>query len=366
MTTPPQNVLDAILAPVVKITRRCDIYESDGTTLWYPNAPFTGGTVSVDATRAERRALDLTIANKNGDLDNTPSKLWYDKVVKTYRGVHMGNEVYEAPLGCFLIDKLDEDRFPKTVKLTGRDYSKKLMGHKYIRATLFTAGTTLEEVVRGIAASGGIEDTIIPITGVVLSQDYMIETGTSRWDAIKNITEPYGFEVFFNPLGSLVLRPYRDPFLSPTVFTFNTGNGGSVAGWKKSTSDSQLYNHIAVSGENSSTLPVYAEAVNTAPTSPTNVDRLGYRTYTYNSAVITTEQQAQDLANTYLKFFALEQYDLNLESVVIPWLEGGEIIEFNEPNGDPGDPTRFLLSSFSIPMELGVMSSNAKRVTYVG
>lgn len=366
MSAPPQEVLDAILAPVTQVTRRVDIYEADNKTPWALDVPATEGSVSVDHTRAERRSLELTIKGIDSDFSASPGNIWYDKVIRVTRGVVVNGEPWETRIGTFLIDSMSEPRFPKTISLTCRDFSKKLLKSKFAYPTLFEQGESLENVIKAIAINAGIEDFILPNTNQTLGREFLFDSGEERWNAIKDLATAYNYEVFFDPRGALVMREFRDPLLDPTIFTFETGRGGSLVDWEKSSSDARIYNHIAVSGEGTNQLPVYAEARNTAPTSPTRIELLGERTYEYASSFIETVGQAEDVAQSMLKMRALEEYDLSLDSVVIPWMEAGEIVEFLDPNATESDPTRFLLSSFDIPLGLEAMTSVAKRVTFVG
>jgi hypothetical protein len=69
------------------------------------------------------------------------------------------------------------------------------------------------------------------------------------------------------------MRAYQDPVSSPTVYTFETGQFGNLVSYDRSTDDSRMYNHVAVYGGSTdgTVAPVFAEAINTEPTSPTNV-----------------------------------------------------------------------------------------------
>ena len=92
MTAPSQAVVDAIENGTTSITRRVEMYESDGTTLWLPGGDDTprliDGNVSIDYGRDERRALDVVLDNTDRALRPDPEGgLWYDKVIKTFRGV---------------------------------------------------------------------------------------------------------------------------------------------------------------------------------------------------------------------------------------------------------------------------------------
>jgi hypothetical protein len=175
--------------------------------------------------------------------------------------------------------------------------------------------------------------------------------------------------LFFNAQGYLVLRLALDPVLSPVAYTIQTGPiVGNLTGYTKSVNDTRIYNHILVTGESADqeTVPVWAEALNTEPSSPTRISELGDRLYQYTSSFITTTAQAQTVADNFLKIHALEEFNLDFSSITFPWLEAGEIVEFIDPRPSPGQPTRFLLSSITLPLGLGPMSGNAKRVTVVG
>lgn len=371
-TQPSAAIEQALLGPSTQVTRRVEIYEADGVTLWAGvdnSVPrlVQGGSVSVDGTRDERRSLDLTLDNIDGALRPAPGKFWYDKVLKVYRGITIPAEKYEVQVGEFMIDRLSASNFPRVIKITGRDYAKKLMLAKFTQPITYTAGSALESLVQDIAASGGITKFVMPVTGITTQRDFSFEHGTSRWDAVKQIADSYGYEVFFDNQGYFTMRAYQDPTTSPTIYTFETGQFGNLVSYERSTDDSRIYNHVAVYGgsTDSTVAPVFAEAINTEPTSPTNVSKMGDRLYEYASEFITTTQQAQDVANKFLSIHALESYELNFSSIVFPWLEANSIIEFIDPDAAPEDPTRFLMDTFSIPLDLLPMTGTAKRVTIV-
>lgn len=97
MPAPDPNVLLAIQSGQTTVTRRCDIYESDGVTPWMLNAPMRsdGGSVTVDYTRDERRNMDIVLDNSAGTMRHGPGNLWYDKIIKLYRGVSYTPEFNE-------------------------------------------------------------------------------------------------------------------------------------------------------------------------------------------------------------------------------------------------------------------------------
>jgi hypothetical protein len=369
---PSQEVQDAVLASGTIVTRRVEVYESDAETLWTgisDTSRLIEGSVTVDYSREERRALDLTLDNTDSAFNQDPNGgFWYDKVIKCYRGVITPNESYEAQLGEFVIDRIDNQSFPHTTKVTARDYTKKCLTSKFITATSYAPGSFVDELIRDIAANAGITKFNLPVTGIVIGKTFSFDKGSTRWEAIKSIADAYGYELYFDPTGYLTMRLYQDPIISPIKYRFSTGLKGNLITYSKSSDDSQIYNHVVVTGGSSdgSVPPVFAEALNTEPSSPTRIERIGDRLYEFDSSFITTVQQAQDVADKFLKIHALENFDLNLESIVLPWLEVGDIVGFVDPNPAINDPDTFLLQTFSIPLTLTSMGATAGRITIVG
>jgi len=374
MVTVPALAEAAFLAPVTRHTRRTDIYLSDGTTEWLHDAPVIDGSVSVDYGRDERRALDITFDNIDGVVSYSPTGFWYDKIIKCFRGVEyydtsaLSWKSWETQIGAFMIDTLKESNFPTTVSVSGRDYTKKMLTSKFVVMTTFAQGSSLDTTIKNIALTAGIPNsqTLIPATGKTLGTDFIFDRGISKWEAAKQIADAYGFELYFDAFGILTMRTYLDPVTSPLSYTFFTGEDGNLVTYEKSISDTRLYNHVVVSGESTDTLPVWAEARNDNPDSPTSIGRIGDRLYQYVSSFITTTAQAQDVADRFLGIHSLQEYDFNFSSLMLPWLEVGEVIEFIDPKTEETQPDRFLMDTLTIPLALGPMSGTGKRVTVLG
>ena len=274
---------------------------------------------------------------------------------------------WETQLGEFLVEKIDSANFPHSVSVTGRDYTKKLMEAEFGNALSFSAPLAPESIIRAIAANGGISKFILPVTNKTLAKTYTFEGTTKRWQAITDIATAFGYEVYFDDQGYMVMREYKDPVVSPVAFVFETGPQGSLAAYTKSSSDTRVYNQVVVRNENAGGLPLVAIAENRASDSPTSIDNLGrIKTYNYSSAFFTDLAEMQRVAESFLSIHSLESYDVNFDAIVIPWLEATEIIEFIDPDPQPDEPIRFLLISFNVPLKLGTMSVVSRRVRVVG
>jgi hypothetical protein len=342
---------------------------ADGS-LW-----LNGDTIDITAITIEETDIAPNtfngdtpdFANRTYDWLGTPNLSHSTETITTSTPTGYVETTWDTQVGEFMIDSIQESHFPYVVKVSGRDYTKKCLVSKFTATTSFAAAATIESVIKSIAMAAGVTKFQLPLTGKTLAKAYFFERGVARWEAMKEIADAYGYELFFDAQGYLVMREFLDPTTSPIAYTLQTGQYGNMTEYEKSLNDSRIYNHIVVTGESAddSIIPVSAQAINNNPSSPTRIAKMGDRVYQYTSSFITTTLQAQDVANKFLKIHALEEFDLNFGAIALPWLEVGEIIQFLDPRAYPGQPDKFLLTSVTLPLSLGPMSGTAKRVSIV-
>lgn len=322
-------------------------------------------TVSVATNDSGGRWLDIHLPNVQGSqaMKMLQAGLNWLRNYQTY-------SEWETQLGEFMIDNISEDDFPYQVKITGRDYTKKCLTSKVEHAVTFVSGTSLNTLIRALAGNAGITKFRLPVMTELLNSDISYDRGTTRWQIMKEAADAYNYEIFLDGEGYLVMRQYLDPAYGTTTSTFSTGPDGNMTTYSRSVNDSRLYNHVCVFGDPSDgeedRLPYFGEAKNTEPTSPTRIDRIGDRLYTFASSFFTSDAQAQAKAEAFLKIHALEAYELNVGALYYPWLEAGEIVEILDPDRYDFEPTKFLCLTLDFPLSLGPMSLTAKRVTLVG
>jgi hypothetical protein len=362
----PPTPEEVIAAPRVKIIRRVDIYENDGTTPYALDVGVIDGTIDVQLDRAERRSCDLTLKNKDGRLTSSPYGFWYDKIVKVTRGIQTSAlvDAYTFEVGTFLIDQITEPHFPQQVSITGRDYGKRLLLTKIPEAIGYTVGMSVDAIVLACVSAAGITNYNIPASGKTLTRAFSYDRGTDRWTIISDLCQAYAYDAFFDQHGVFQFRPQVDPLSAPLTFSFT--DHSNLATYTKITNDSEIFNDVIVVGQTNTQTPVSGRAQNFNMNSPTNIGRIGQRTKIIESALVTTNSDCASLAMTYLRVSALESYEVSMDAKVIPWLDVGVAVEFIHEGQAVTDPTRFLLTSLSIPMSLGTMSATAKRVTIVG
>lgn len=280
---------------------------------------------------------------------------------------------WETQLGEFQIDRIGTANYPDLVKVTARDYTKKMIGSKLKLTSTFSSGLPLVEFIRSIAVNAGIpaNKLNLSIGDESLSSAMTFDRGTDRWTMVKNAATAFNYEIFFDSYGNLVVRPFMDPSTSPTSWAFGTGPAGNLIRYDRSTNDSRVFNHVFVYGDpadgQSNVLPYFGEAQVTDPTSPVHPNKIGDRVMPpIVTTFLSSDAEAQILAQSQLKIASLESYELNFESIVYPWLEAGEIVDIQDPLATSVEPTLFLMDSIAIPLGLASMTATGKRITFIG
>lgn len=90
---PPARVKNILLSPVSRLYSRVEFYERNGKTEFKPNdmTRVIDGSISVDFDRDERRSFDLTLENYDEALTIQHKSIWYNKIIKIFKGVYTGD-----------------------------------------------------------------------------------------------------------------------------------------------------------------------------------------------------------------------------------------------------------------------------------
>lgn len=277
--------------------------------------------------------------------------------------------VWEMQIGEFLIDaaSADSDSFGE-VALTCRDMVKRCRQSKLVTATTFSRGRSIESIIETMASNSMIPRRRLPVTGKTLDRDMTWESDTERWEIMKELATSFKYDLRFDSTGTLVMTEFSDPLSAPISLDLTVGARGNLVSRGLRTSDSRLFNHVVVVGEgsDSSTPPVWAEAINDNPRSPSRVSELGDRVIRHTSPLISTLGQARALADSMLSIAALEEFELDFATPLLPWIEPGQILRLTDEAAGTWGPNRFLISTLSYPLDLSPMSGSGKRVINVG
>jgi len=363
LTFPPTHIEQALADPAIYYHRRVDIYEPDTTTIWRRGAPLVGGSISIDQRGTDRRSGSITLEGLTVDrIDG----FWYDKVIKIYMGITTSTGTWEQAIGTFLMSQMGSEDYIPLAPVSLRDFSSKL-DYDIPLDVGWPSNHPIEDIIGDLALGGGIlpGNMNLPVTGDSVPEEKFIRADSNRWRSMVEVAEAYNYDLYFDADGVLQMQTFADPFLDPPQFRFRVGLGSNVASIGRNIKPDLIRNHVVVAGEAPDGSPVWGEAFNNEPLSPTRIDRLGQRTRRVENSWVQTFDQATELAERILRFESLEQVESNLGTIIVPWLDVNVTVEFVDPNNTVGDPTRFLLNRVEIPLDLSPAKSRLARVTNV-
>jgi len=317
------------------------------------------GAVDADASRGTRRVLNLSLMNPNAEF--TPNSNWgglfyVDRLIRVWRGVlHASGEEELIPLGTFLIDSADviAERNMSMVVLTGSDLWKKVNKAKFATATKWASGTPVQTVVKEMAELAGVTQFVIDDLShrttqtKTLQADLNYERGEVIGDELLSLGTAWGLDIYFDPLGRMVSEEHR--LDRAAVWTYAPGDDSSLLTVKAAYKDELLYNHVLVAGTADEENPVFAEAKDSDPSSPTSVDKIGKRTYMYESSYIATVAQAQTTANKLLAENVKMSEDIELQTVCNPAYECSDVLLIREGEFTKIDRS-LRIGSFTVPL----------------
>jgi hypothetical protein len=328
------------------------------------------GTVGIDPQR--RRSLSLRLVNEDGAWTPTGAAdpLYLNRLLKVERGVYVGEGPEYVTLGVFLIDSpsVTVGASGATIDLQGQDRLKLALRSAFTKPTRYDEGMALGTVIRSIAQDAGMGATLYRLNdgGRSLKADRSFESGDNRVDAMRLLADAYGLILYVDAEGYFVVEPALTSLTIPEIaYTFERGTDAIMLGIRKGWNDDRLYNHVLVSGEASDLAPVSAEARDLNPLSPAynpldGTGPIGDRLFTYTSAMIRTEEQAQEVANALLLEVALIEETIDLPSIVHPAIEAGDVIGVIEPISKTNDA--YIVDGMSIPIGAGSMTISSKKV----
>lgn len=322
-------------------------------------AYIVDGQVDADSTRPTRRTMNLSLLNPEAEF--TPDSSWgglfyVNRLIRVWRGVRFsdGTEEY-APIGTFMIDTTDvvAERNMSIVAITGSDMWKMMSKAQFGRPRKWAEGTPIQTVIKEMAEICGVSRFNLDDLSHRSTQERQIqkdlnfERGAVIGDEIAKLGTDWGLDVYFDQMGRLVSEDTR--LKEAAVWEFKPGEDSSLLVVKASYKDESLYNHVVVTGTADEQNPVFGIASDTDATSPTSIDRIGRRTFMYESKYIATEAQAQDVAEKLLAKHRRVAEDIELQAVCNPAWEGGDVVRVTERDFIKVD-RRYRIQSFSVPL----------------
>lgn len=346
---------------------RMEVTDAGVTT---PLPGVLSGSVKVDRAGAVRRRCDLTLIDASGTLTPRSAQSLlapYGNEVRLYRGAVLpdGTEAM-VPLGVFGISAVavDDGGGGVTIKIDGYDRARRVQRARFTVPYVIGKGTNVATAIRDLIDSRvpGLTYNLMPTSRTVGSQA-VFDRGGDPWDAASDLARNIGAELFFDADGVLVLRPEPDPKNDPVVWEYVEGAGTTMLRAQRKATDAGIYNHVVVSGEPTDAPPVFAEAMDDDPSSPTYVSgEFGDVPYFITSTFIASQAQAQDAAAARLRRVLGSSEQMEVTALVNPAHEAGDVVRVRR--GAAGLDALYVLDAFDVPLSAaGVQTMSGRSQT---
>lgn len=321
-----------------------------GGSLIAENMPIAGGSVAVNSGTGVRRTLDCTIADRAlwATLDVLGVEL------KAYRGIrYPSGDVELVPLGVFSLDTQSMSVGPAggiQVRAAPDRWARVQRAQFEQPTPAIPANQIRIEIARLVTGA---------VSGITVT-DSATSTATAGplvWDqdraaAAVDLATSIGAEAYFDVAGNLVITDA--PLLSQTpVWTVDASESGVLLSGERIRDRARTYNVVVAYPSNLTGGIPYAPVVvaDTDPTSRTYVNGpFGRVPYRYTSPAMTTSGQALVAAKALLNRVKAVNAQLNVDAVVNPALDRGDVITVLTPDGTS---ELHLVDSVSIPLEVG-------------
>lgn len=353
------------------------------------------GSLTVNLQNGKRRVANVRLSNIDNEYEYSVNKLWFGQQIRLSEGLILPNgQDFYIPQGVFYVANPEETFMPgeKTVSLNLQDKWSYLDGTLFgrldgiyevpLNRPIFTAIRTLLEQPRG---NGYPVDNMEP----VFTDYYRNQTTTlPNGEVVSDLLMPYTYRcdsengtyaeiilemnnvlagwIGYDQTGRLRIDPSQDDitdYNKPIAWAFSPEER-QFLGATYTVKNTDVFNDIIITGESLSEYGnIAGRACNYDPSSDTNINLIGKKTYRESAAGYATRKQCEDLAVFKLKRQTILQKSVTIESTQLFHIQENQLVTIVRPD-KPGSPVeRHLINGFSRPIaQTGKMTIQATSV----
>lgn len=288
------------------------------------------GQVTLDITAATRGRCDLTL--RVDDVPTTPDHPLapYGNEIHVQRGIQYSDGTVElVSLGRFRIERTDvsEDQGATIVRVAGSDRSARLIDNRFRFGTGIETGYDYDEALEAVLTQGWPDVPLSLTTMGGTTPQLVIEEASDRWQFAQTMAADKGCHLYFDGDGQCVNPAVAQVGDRAPDQQLVEGDNGLLVTANSTWSREGTYNRVIATGENTSEVPVRAEAYDGNPLSPTYVfGPFGDVVRWYSSPFITTDDQAQSAAEAILSQQLGTTKQVDFGTIVNPALEPNDIV----------------------------------------
>lgn len=292
-----------------------------------------GSSVTVDATAEVRRYCTINIIDPTGDIEELLSIPGVE--VRPYRGIKFPDGTIEVcPMGVMRVSQVQllDSGGPRVIQIQGYDRSRTISRDQFQVPYIIPAGTNLVDAIQTILARtfDDLEYDAISTT-LTTTSPKMYDAQGDPWAACVELARSIGCDIFFDPVGHVVIAPPVDIDSLPAPdFSYVEGRGNDLTKIQKTYTDEPGFNGVVLVGESvgDENPPVMSIQWDTEPTSPTyHLGPYGEVPYFTQDKNIKTQTDADNAALAILKGLLGFSVQLTVDTIFNPALDAGDIVK---------------------------------------
>jgi len=322
-----------------------------------------GGSVNFDGNKSNRRSMDITLKNLNGEYIPHPDKLWINHKFKLKSGYEYGDGeklLFSQGIYCLGNPSILSSPTKKEVTLQGIDKWGLLDGTlsgKLKNKLIIPVDTRIDTAIRSLLVDiVGETKFRVDICDTKLPYTVEVEAGTTVSSIVEEIAYIVSFETFYDNEGVFIFRKFLEiEEYEKTVPLWEYKTEGLYLKSNRELTFDKVKNYIMVIGDtlDDGTL-IYATAKDES-NSDMSIGKIGERFDRIEDNNITTMSLAQQRAD-----WELQQVIMVAETVRVSIMPNfshkvGDIISvYDKNNGTEGN---YLIQSYNYNIAYDAMMS---------
>jgi len=313
----------------------------------------TEGELTIDDVDVRRQAT-LTVIDETGEL--VPDTAFdilnrADTRVRIKQGIVYPDGTEELiTLGTFIIyDNIMTDSGPNvTIALTLRDQAQLISEHVLANDLAFDGFSHFDIAMYLLQSSTVGFQTDVRSISTTTTTTAHFQAGDDPWGKAANMLEAVGMEMFFNPEGAVVVQTVPQFDSVTPCWTFREGVDCTMYSAQKRVNRQATFNHVIVlsTGPNGDAA-IRGEAIDYEASYPVSVT-VSDRPYVITESSLTSTEQANLLAESYLrKNTGLAEF-VNIQATSHPCFEIGDVIIVERANSKIN--AKYVVDRISIPL----------------
>ena len=349
---------------VVKV----EFQDGSGNSL-YTATEQIDGSVTDDVSQAVRRSGDVTFTDYARNLspdDVSDLVVPVGNEIAISRGFLIDGVAQYCQLGQLGIGnyKVSSDGGGLKVSVGLYDRSVRIQRSRWTYPYTIYKGSSLATSVEQVLQNRwpdcpGLNASFSAI--LTASGTYIADADSDPWRDMQDLVASYGGVLYFDAEGIPTMTTPTDPTRDPSVLSFVRGEEGVITSVERTADNATTYSGVVITGESTdATIPISSIRWDDNPASPTYyLGKYGTVPYFFSSQFITTQIQADGVAETFLPRVTGVLEDCNWEQLVLPQMESSDVIEATDPVA--GLIGKYSLTSLKIPLRVGTaMSATVK------